>query len=343
MATALCLASIASNSPTAAPAGAQNAQWSSFSDGRVSFSYPAAWQKKATGSDKDCICKVGATDSVVELSLNRGNAGGASPATMAQVLQETALAKQPQFREIHTGSLRFGPQGKQEGTFKEVTFKIGDMAIDQKYLLFKIGDEIYTLVKTCRLEDSQSQENFWSQVTGSITVGRQTATRESGRETQAQTPRNIPWKVFASDKNLKFSYPADFKEHESDSAEHPAALSASDGTSKFAALNVFSGDIHPAETQNHAAAVIEEKYWSTQKNYRSLHEEIRTSGKNGNLEMTVKESTYDNKEGRPIRRLAAFFRSGEKLWVLSLETWGWTANETNGLFSKVISSLEILN
>jgi hypothetical protein len=326
------------------PAAVMAQGWTLYrSDDGVALNYPAAWQKKEN-SDKDCLLKVGPANSFMELSLSASQTGNISISTMAQYLQEGMLEKQPEFKHIKTKPLRFGPGQKREGLLKEVTFKVGELPVDQEYVFFKTGDKIYTLSKTCRFDERAAQNQVWNQVLSSVSVGTTKAVSPQSASTAPVKPASAssPWKVFSTTaKGISFSYPANFKDADSDQPpDHPANLSLNE-PGKMANISVYCGDMHPAETVNHMAAMIEEKHFATQKNYRQLHEENRLGGK-GILEMSVREATCDLK-GLPIKQLIAFFKGNDRFWAVTVSTHGWTANDTNALFSRVISSIEVQN
>jgi hypothetical protein len=327
------------------PAAALAQGWTVFksADG-VSLNYPATWQKK-DNSDKDCLLKIGPADSFMEVSLNAGQAGNISVNTMAQYLQEGMLEKQPEFKHIQTKPLRFGPGQKREGLLKEVSFKVGEQPVDQEYVFFKVGDKIYTLSKTCRCDERATQSQIWNQVLNSVSIGpaNTISTQRSSPSAPKPASASSPWKVFSTTaKGISFSYPANFKDTDSDQpTDHPANLSLNE-PGKMANINVYCGDMHPAETVSHMAAMIEEKHFATQKNYRQLHEDNRLGGKQGVLEMSIREATFDMK-GMPIKQLIAFFKGNDRFWAVTVSTNGWTANETNALFSRLISSIEVQN
>lgn len=327
------------------PAKVMAQGWNLYrSDDGVALNYPAAWQKKEN-SDKDCLLKVGPANSFMEVSLSASQSGNISVSTMAQYLQEGMLEKLPEFKHIQTKPLRFGPGQKREGLLKEVTFKVGEQPVDQEYVFFKTGDKIYTLSKTCRFEERAGQNQVWNQVLSSVNIG---TTKTLSSQPSSQAPvkpasASSPWKVFSTTaKGISFSYPANFKDADSEQpTDHPANLSLHE-PGKMANISVYCGDMHPAETVTHMAAMIEEKHFATQKNYHQLHEENRLGGKQGVLEMSVREATCDLK-GLPIKQLLAFFKGNDRFWAVTVSTHGWTANETNALFSRVVSSIEVQN
>lgn len=139
-------------------------------------------------------------------------------------------------------------------------------------------------------------------------------------------------------KVLTFLYPGNYKEEHDEGVDHPASLSLNEN-GKHAHINLYCGDLHPTESVSHMADMLEEKYFTTQKNYRHLHEETRSSTKQ-NLEAIVKEATFEA-NGMPLKQLSAFFRGGDKFWALTVSTNGWTANETNSLFSRILASVEL--
>jgi len=322
--------------------------YSDMEDVGLRIAYPAAWKKTLIGSQKsepDNILKVsgavGSSDaSWGELALSNANKD-ISASLLLKMMEEGFWSKLPDYKGAPEKKVSIhGDTGAMQ---KELTFRQNGVMFSQRCLLFKLGAKSFCLTLTCPLNDYQNTGSLWNSVLNSLGV---TSAAPSGRSSSAglgsssasagsaTTSGVHSWR--SKDGLIAFSYPAALKENVVDGDGHLLnATSLQNG--KSIGLDVYRGDAAPNLTLSEHSAMLEDKYFSTQKGYQKVAEEPREMGFGGGVPGVVREATFEN-NGVKVHQLSGFMVVDKYLYAISFSTAGYNSNEAHQMWTRLVSS-----
>ena len=313
--------------------------------GKISLAIPKNW-KKESKLDKNVLLKASGAFGLnfAELALNQSDAEGVTPATLAQVLEESVLHKLPQFKLASNKQARFGTLGAMTGLEKTIYFAQSGTEIAQRYLFFADGGQVYFLVLTCPKDNLSSCESLWADVLRNLKTLKTNAVSSSASQTQATAAAGTAQsqtstKLFRGEKSVEFNYPSGFESEDVDQKDHIVKLT-NKSAAKFAAVDLFRGELPYNQNLETMAAALEDKYFAGEKDYRKIKEETGAIGRQGNVTALTRETTF-TQNGMPMHQMLGFFRTDKWLYCLSLTTANWNANEANREWSRLTSTLKI--
>ncbi|MBS1990204.1 MAG: DcrB-related protein [Cyanobacteria bacterium SZAS LIN-3] len=321
--------------------------YANLEDAGLTLTYPSSWKKTMIGgqpNEPDNILKLSGT-------LSGGNGWGElalsnpkselSPPLMLKIMEETYWSKLPEFKGSPEKSVQVA--GAKAALEKEISFRQAGAIFSQRYLLFQMGPNVYTLTLTCPTSDYQAASSIWNTAVRSISAntGRNSSV-SSSKAASTATKSTAPvgehsW--HSADGGISLSYPANLKEVVVEGEGH-LFKAASEQPGRVIAVEVFRGESGPNASLADLSAQLEEKYFLTQKNYQKVGEESCSVGSGGGGPAIVRESTFEA-NGVKIHHLSAYILSDKYLYAVCLSTAGPNSNEAHQIWSRISSSLSV--
>ncbi len=305
----------------------------------LAFSYPRGW-KVNERPDADSLVKIsgtGADGMGAEFAVGMHQISpGLTKETFATMFEETAIGKLPGYKKVDEKRVSFGQQRAFEGVLEDFSFDANGTRVTQRLVTTSADDRIYTFAFTCSGTQFEKLMPLCDQILA--TMKRDGGSGRTARAVGAQ-PQAIAWESFHSASvPFSLSYPSGWRLEETGEKDHPLKIAGTDRVGRFAGVDVHCGDLHPAASLEMLADGLEGKYFTDLKNYKRGKRESTNFGRSSNLQGLYQEISFE-KDGHPAKQLSVFFRNGDRCYMLSMTAMGWTDNEMESVFHKMLATV----
>ncbi|MBN8662916.1 MAG: hypothetical protein J0M35_21295 [Candidatus Obscuribacter phosphatis] len=335
------------NAWLAVAADETNGGWTTTLVDGLNLTYPKSFQKTAIGpssDNKDNLLKVSglAGASYLELAVSKLDLPQEmSLETSIKSLDEIVFSKLPGFKS--NGFLRSVSPYKR-AVEREITFKHADIEFFQKQAFIKNGDtKLLTL--TGPLKSQAAAGSVWQAALSSLSSPAPTTTFQNpygaGTQNKASERHYLPERWTSKDGRLSITFPSNLKEKVQVSDDH-CLQAVQEEAGKVIGLDIYRGESGDDLNLGQISEILEEKYFSTLKDYQKIKEEPRPIGDSGSLSSIVRESTFET-NGRKVHHLSAYIKDekGAKVYAICLTTAGLNHNEANQIWSSIITSVRL--
>jgi hypothetical protein len=274
-----------------------------------------------------------------ELQLRLGMASMEVP-ELLKTIRTHIWSKLTNYKETGGADGKWGRNNAFRGTWRDITFNIGDLAFHQRWYFFRNAQQNYMLIFT-------SPDKGWAK---SLPVFEQilTTIEPSGRSKMIQSKPEIKseklpsWELGTLQDEaflpLRMSYPKDWKVskivHGDDKEWKINGKNSAGHEAELHIASIPRGDL----SLDRFVDAVEQDHVKDLKDYSKVSTGHRSVG---GADGTTRSITFTSDEGLPGKMDMLFFADRERFYCVSLMTAAWSQEEMRNLFDRLYSTIKL--
>jgi hypothetical protein len=324
-------------------------EWKTYSEGitALRLMYPTGWAVTAQ-PQIDVPFKIGGTTAsgfAGELEIHIA-AATTDITDVFKAVQSNVWPKLKDFKEVTGSEGNWGRNALFHGPWREISFKIGDLAVRQRWYFFRYNKQNFMLVFTAPDGGWAKVLPIFSQILTTLEPSPRSKMIKSNSESTnsgaASSKAIQSWDLAALQDDallpLRLSYPIGWKvKKQTHGDDREWKIDGKNSSGHEAEMHVWSvprGDF----SLDRFVESVEDQYFKPLKNYQKLNSGRRIVGGADGITTSL---TFATDEGFPGKMDVLYFADRDRFYGVSLMTVAWSQQEMRNLFDRLYGTIKL--